>query len=632
MMKKNIILIFFFIGVYFIGTNVYAQTSCDGCPRPIVDLYGVRMDVTMPTKGDSTGGVIDPLQPAFLNWIALGDAQVPISQIKDNDPEKDCVHWLDGTEAQEFLANPDTVIKAHLENYSTGDLPASGPVPGIDFLIWASIDSSGGQFHFHVYLEEAYTRTRLAQGESDFTDPNKSQDAAKTAISQIEPVFDKVRAYQKNVRDLGGNDVAINAKVKIIPSKADLKGGETIPVVFEVNDCDGTPLSNRWVKISATYGHFDKDSVETDGSGKSTANFIADNAKDVGNIVGIYFPYFTPSDKRKGAWGDTTLNINYVPTNSWVVNIKENHFSTDESHYQDNITYEYSNSFSSTQAEVTQYVVGDFSDSSISIDYIFGAKGSTSGLGFESGYSNSSTLYGTGSITEVQETDPTEDFMYSIGLDDYLQYGKYNGIGFTSSLLLFHTRNWYQFMAGSAVVPSPYEHDTTYTYDQDPDTYLVYTIGPNDIDGGNNATWNRTDSGFVFKGNFSHDTTITDANSEEKKHSEEHVIATVTPYSKLTSVNSPDGRSIPREYKLFQNYPNPFNPSTIISYSVPKSSLVSLKIFNTLGQEVVSLVNEEQSPGNYKVKLNGSRLSSGVYFYRIVAGSFVKTKKLILLK
>jgi hypothetical protein len=222
--------------------------------------------------------------------------------------------------------------------------------------------------------------------------------------------------------------------------------------------------------------------------------------------------------------------------------------------------------------------------------------------------------------------------MYSIGLDDYLQYGKYNGIGFTSSLLLFHTRNWYQFMAGSAVVPSPYEHDTTYTYDQDPDTYLVYTIGPNDIDGGNNATWNRTDSGFVFKGNFSHDTTITDANSEEKKHSEEHVIATVTPYSKLTSVNSPDGRSIPREYKLFQNYPNPFNPSTIISYSVPKSSLVSLKIFNTLGQEVVSLVNEEQSPGNYKVKLNGSSLSSGVYFYRIVAGSFVKTKKLILLK
>ena len=627
MMKRNIILIFFFI-----GTNVYAQTSCDGCPRPIVDLYGVRMDVTMPTKGDSTGGAIDPLQPAFLNWIALGDAQVPISQIKDNDPEKDCVHWLDGTMAQEFLANPDTLLKAHLENYSTGDLPANGPVPGIDFLIWASIDSSGGQFHFHVYLEEAHTRTRLAQGESDFTDPNKSQDAANTAISQIEPVFDKVRAYQKNVRDLGGNDVAINAKVKIIPSKVDLKGGETIPVVFEVNDCDGTPLSSRWVKISATYGHFDKDSVETDGSGKSTANFTADNVKEMGNLLGIYFPYFTPSDNRKGAWGDTTVNIDFVPTNSWVVNIKENHFSTDVSHYQDNSTYSYSNSFSSTQAEVTQYVVGTFKDSSISIDYIVGGKGSTSGYGFESGYSNSSTLYSKGSFTEVYETDPTEDFMYGIGLDDYSWLGEYNGIGFTSALLLFHTENVYQFMAGSAVVPSPYEHDTTFTYDQDPDNYYFYTVGPNDIDGGNNATWNKTDSGFVFKGNFSHDTTITDANSEEKKHFEEHVIATVTPYSELTSVNSPVGKTIPREYKLFQNYPNPFNPSTIISYSIPKSSLVSLKVFNTLGQEVESLVNEEQSPGDYKVILNGARLSSGIYFYRIIAGNFVQTKKLILLK
>jgi hypothetical protein len=630
MIKKNIILMFFFIGLYILGTKEYAQTKCDNCPKPIIDIYGVRMNVGMPT--DSTGKVTNLLDPAFLNWISLGDAQVAMAQIKDNDPEKDCVDWLDGTMAQEFLANPDTEIKANLENWSTGDLPANGPVPGIDFLIWASLDSSGGQFHFHVYLEEAHTRARLAEGEADFTDPNKSQDAANTAISQIEPIFNKVRTYQKNVRNLGGNDVAITAKVNVIPSKIDLKGGETIPVVVEVNDCDGTPLSSRWVKISATYGHFDKDSVETDGSGKSTANFTADNVQEMGNLTGIYFPYFTPSDKRKGAWGDTTVNINYVPTNSWVINYKANHFSTDESHYQDNITCSYSNSFSTSHAEVTQYVVGTFRDSSISIDHIVGGKGSTSGYGFESGYSNSSTLYSKGSITEVYETDPTEDFMYSIDLDDYLQYDKYNGIGFTSALLLFHTRNWYQFMAGSAVVPSPYEHDTTYTYDQDPDNYLFYTVGPNDIDGGNNATWTKTDSGFVFKGDFSHDTTITDANSEEKKHFEEHVVATVTPYSKLTSVNSPVVNTIPQEYKLLQNYPNPFNPSTIISYSIPKSSFVSLKIFNTLGQEVESLVNKEQQPGNYKVKLVGSRLSSGVYFYRIVAGNFVQTKKLILLK
>ncbi len=98
-----------------------------------------------------------------------------------------------------------------------------------------------------------------------------------------------------------------------------------------------------------------------------------------------------------------------------------------------------------------------------------------------------------------------------------------------------------------------------------------------------------------------------------------------------TAVNEKN-TDTPNSFELKQNYPNPFNPTTIISYSIPKSTFVVLKIFNTLGEEVESLVNEEQSPGNHKVKLNGSRLSSGVYFYMLKAGSFVKTKKLILLK
>ncbi len=638
-MKSFLTFLMILVFTFFLRINLYSQSSsCDDCPKPIVDLYGVRMDVAMPTKGDSSGGAIDPLQPAFLNWIALGNAMVAMAQIKDNDPEKDCVDWLVGTMAQEFLANPDTVIKAHLENWSTGDLPANGPVPGIDYLIWASLDSSGGQFHFHVYLEDAHTRTRLAQGESDFTDPNKSLDAAGSAISQIEPIFDKIRVYQKNVRNLGGNDIAINAKIKIIPSKADLKGGETIPVEFEVNDCDGTPLSSRWVKISATYGHFDKDSIETDGSGKAAANFTADNVKEVGNILGIYFPYFTPSNRRKGAWGDTTVNINYVPTNSWVVNIQENKMSSDVSTSQDNSMPEYGESETIIQshAQVTQYVVGEFSDSSINIDYIAGAKGYTSGWSIQKGFSNSNTIYSNGSIITVSETDPTEDFLYSIGLDDFLQYGTYGGIGFTSALLLHETWNWHQFMTGSGVVPSPYEHDTTTMYDEFPDNYIAYTVGPNDVDGGSNATWNRTDSGFIFKGNYVFDTTITSNDGEtvsnEVYHEEQHVVAEVTPYKKITSTKSQPFSNIPKEYSLSQNYPNPFNPVTTIKYQIPKISKVNLTVYDILGNRIAVLVNQEKSPGEYLVDFNGSNLASGVYFYRIQAGNYISVKKLMLLK
>ena len=89
---------------------------------------------------------------------------------------------------------------------------------------------------------------------------------------------------------------------------------------------------------------------------------------------------------------------------------------------------------------------------------------------------------------------------------------------------------------------------------------------------------------------------------------------------------------VPDKYELEQNYPNPFNPSTTIRYSIPKASLVSLKIYDVLGNEVADLINKEMPAGNYSVNYNAHSLSSGVYFYRIQAGSFVETRKLVFMK
>ena len=83
---------------------------------------------------------------------------------------------------------------------------------------------------------------------------------------------------------------------------------------------------------------------------------------------------------------------------------------------------------------------------------------------------------------------------------------------------------------------------------------------------------------------------------------------------------------------LSQNWPNPFNNSCAIKYSIPKSSQVSLKIFNTLGEEIATLVNEEKPVGTYELNWNAANLPSGVYFYRLQAGDYVQTRKMILLK
>ncbi len=91
-------------------------------------------------------------------------------------------------------------------------------------------------------------------------------------------------------------------------------------------------------------------------------------------------------------------------------------------------------------------------------------------------------------------------------------------------------------------------------------------------------------------------------------------------------------KQMPEQFKLGQNYPNPFNPTTLINYQLPSSSYVTLNVYNVLGQEVKSLVNGEQSVGYHSVSFDGSGLQSGVYFYRIRAGNFSQTKKLMLLK
>jgi hypothetical protein len=85
-------------------------------------------------------------------------------------------------------------------------------------------------------------------------------------------------------------------------------------------------------------------------------------------------------------------------------------------------------------------------------------------------------------------------------------------------------------------------------------------------------------------------------------------------------------------FVLDQNYPNPFNPSTIIKYELPKESFVTIKLYDLLGREIKTLVNEDKPAGSYSFTFNGSDLSSGVYFYRMQAGDFLQTKKLILLK
>jgi hypothetical protein len=94
---------------------------------------------------------------------------------------------------------------------------------------------------------------------------------------------------------------------------------------------------------------------------------------------------------------------------------------------------------------------------------------------------------------------------------------------------------------------------------------------------------------------------------------------------------------LPNKFVLEQNYPNPFNPSTTIKYEIPDQVRndnvnVSIKVYDVLGREIATLVNKQQKPGNYEVEFDATELTSGIYFYRMRAGEFVQTKKMLLMK
>jgi hypothetical protein len=91
-------------------------------------------------------------------------------------------------------------------------------------------------------------------------------------------------------------------------------------------------------------------------------------------------------------------------------------------------------------------------------------------------------------------------------------------------------------------------------------------------------------------------------------------------------------QNILKGYFLKQNYPNPFNPTTNIEFSIPKSEFVTLKVYNILGEEVARLVSQRLTAGKYKYDWDASKMASGVYLYRIQAGNYVETKKMVLLR
>ena len=179
---------------------------------------------------------------------------------------------------------------------------------------------------------------------------------------------------------------------------------------------------------------------------------------------------------------------------------------------------------------------------------------------------------------------------------------------------------------------NPERNDAVYPYEGIIDEFRIWDIArsESEIQSTMEQTLNGNEAGLVAYWKFDEGSgTVT--NDATANNNPGTISGATWVVSNITDVEQTDGK-LPANYSLEQNYPNPFNPSTKINYSIPTSEFVTLKVYDVLGNEVSTLVNEVKSAGSYEVELNASGLSSGIYFYMLQTNSFVETKKMILLK
>ncbi|MFZ1280312.1 MAG: T9SS type A sorting domain-containing protein [Ignavibacteriaceae bacterium] len=180
--------------------------------------------------------------------------------------------------------------------------------------------------------------------------------------------------------------------------------------------------------------------------------------------------------------------------------------------------------------------------------------------------------------------------------------------------------SWRDYRNGNSPYTGQVEHRVKFQRGSGDSMTVIYSL-PQEV----NCTLQDLFGGVIFTTQFIGSGQFTIPNPDALQQAK-----LLVNYTNATDVE--EDNLVADNFSLSQNYPNPFNPATSIQYSIAKNEFVSLKVYDVLGREVTTLINEEVSAGNYNVSFNASGLTSGIYFYTLSAGKISQTKSMILLK
>ncbi len=553
-------------------------------------------------------------------------------------------------------AGSDTIDNLLINGYAPS--PDTSTIFGADYYIASSVAGMTGSYTLTVTLRDARSRAQIAQGTAAFStsDTTSIRTACETASTSILPLIAVIRAYQVQVRNANpGLSVEPSINISLPENKVPLNG--SVSVALQAVDFDGVGLPDRSITVSTSKGHLSSKNVWTDKSGNATVTYTPDSTSGIAVLSASIDTEVTVTNDTENVNKQAWLIVGDVPV-------------SDSTQYFTSRLYELDFQAS---LKVTGYsdqvILGPTDLQWVQLEWaaVYSASGSVPGYGVTaptpvgnifSFYADTGAVWGKVFKTKFQhnvsiyDNDPCYD-------SDLMEAETYNGTVDTS-LVMQSTVGYLSYIPANqpgdiydfhGTIPWVYSgsdiswgeaagvkdsngncnHGNANNY-----IYRVsgYAIDPEFDDTTSGASFTKVGDEFIIS--YTNVEILKDTSDIQSGISYQVLTTNYTgvlmPIQPLTSVKDGKTGAIPREYSLSQNFPNPFNPTTAINYRLPAVSNVSLKVYDVLGREVATLVDGRQNAGTYSVKFDGSRLATGVYFYRLKAGGYSAVRKLMLVK
>jgi hypothetical protein len=642
-------------------TPLYGQ-DCTDCGSRTVGVYNLKTSGMSPTAGDHAA-ILN-----FYNALMIGSSIT--RYLSTADPSRDCIgisgYDLGTLDTNWALQYPSYLAKTaeNLKESPSGFIPdywiGGTIVPTMVDLKWVLFY----QFDLHTANNEVVTS---ASGNVDFYPTGNVYSMVSNSMAvQMSPMYQKMHEFEIKKRNTG-SPYAINPSLSCTWKKQ-LDFAEKTTIHFKFTDCDGEVLKNRDVTIvECDLGTLDKMAFTTDVNGEADLQYTAPVATAGIAYIQISYSYTEPwaaPENQKTKEGLVEIEIK-TPPDSWSLYA----------------TYSFTESGNSRKSESSGLTAaGQTHDAQSNRNsawikkmeipntppYYFVAEVAPLAAAF-SGHSTSRGQYGSFTSNSVgyikgenwynyfADVEPTAEQSYNISINDKKYSFRFEKLDAAQYGMYHNYWESYEPVGGlnTSSFETPPNPKTILNWNTNgfvgDTSYSIHTT--NDIDDSREyitqtCTWNDTLFLLNRNENFILETTneVSVGNVWIKEYSKtigQRRISIEMKYNKGTpSVVEGMKQLSPIDFALSQNYPNPFNPITIISYQLPMNSHVLLSVYDALGREVATLVNEIKEAGSYTAQFDGSKfsrqnaggLASGIYFYTLRAGNFSETKKLLLMK